>query len=114
MAGWEVYWDDQKFVEAFLVTHGVGKKDFDFFNKVQSGLELFVVENKLIRCYKYSEGEKKLDAELINLPISSWEEHKVFFLQKSNKGLHRIGGTLPECLVLPNHEKLKTPFQYLV
>ncbi|MDD5127631.1 MAG: hypothetical protein PHR43_06030 [Dehalococcoidales bacterium] len=113
LAGTEVYWDDKEFVEAFLLTHGVDKKGFDFFQKVQGGLELHLEGNKLIRCYKYFEGEKELDAELVDLPISSWEEHKVFFLEKSNKGLHKLGGTVPEGLTLPAHEKLKTPFQYL-
>ena len=113
LAGWEVNWDDSEFVEAFLVTQGVDKKGFDFFKKVQSGLELHLEGNKLIRCFEHWERGKKLDAELINLPISSWEEHEIFFLEKSNKGLHRIGGVLPEGLILPTHDKLKTPFQYI-
>lgn len=113
LGGWEVYWDDPDFVEAYLLTHGVDKKGFGFFKKFQSGLELFLEGRKLVKCFKHDENGKELEVEQIELPLSSWENHKVFFLEKSPRGPHRIGGTIPKDFKLPHHPQMKTPFQYL-
>jgi hypothetical protein len=105
--------NDSEYVKALLLTHGVDKKGFKFFEKVQSGFELHLVGNKLIQSYECSDGDKSLDAELVTLPIDSWEDHKVFFLDKSKNGIHRIGGEKPQNLIMPSHPQLKTPFQYI-
>lgn len=47
------------------------------------------------------------------LPVTDWEDHKLFFLEKSAWGNHVMGGKKPEDLVLPAHDQLNTPFQYL-
>jgi hypothetical protein len=113
MGGSGVIWSDNKLVEAFLLTQGVDENGFKFFKEVQTGLELFVEGNKLIRAYQHYPNNRELKEELLNLPISSWEDHKVFFLEKSNQGTHIIGGELPKELKLPTHLKLKTPFQFI-
>ena len=60
----------------------------------------------------HSEIKELVDRDFL-LPVTDWKEHKLFFLEKSAGGKHVLGGKRPKELVLPAHERMKTPFQYL-
>jgi len=61
----------------------------------------------------YDSEKKEFVARDFQLPVTDWKEHKLFFLEKSARGKHVLGGKKPENLVLPAHDRLNTPFQYL-
>jgi hypothetical protein len=112
MGGIEIIWSDRQDAEAFLLTQGVDKKGFDFFRKVSNGLELHIKGDKLVKSYEVFDLGKEPGESGVSLPNTSWEDHKIFFLEKSLKGSHRIGGNKPEALILPVHDKLSS-FRYL-
>lgn len=113
LGGWEIYFENMEPTIEFLKTHGVDKEGFMFFKEVQSALEFEIEGNKLIKGYKHHKDIKELKWQNVNLPISDWTDHKVFLLEKDPKGAHRIGGSIPQELILPEHPELTTMFQYI-
>lgn len=113
LAGSDAMFYDSEAFTAVLLTQGIDKKGFEVFEKVQAGLELHIKDNKIAKCFEKSDGYSTLDAENIDLPITSWDDHKLFFLTKNESGSHRVGGSIPDGLIMPTHESLKSPFQYI-
>lgn len=113
LGGWELDFENDEAASAFLLTHGVDKKGFQFFKDIQEAIELRIEGDKISKFYSHSGMWKELKGENIELPVDEWEEHQVFFLKKSNSGNHVLGGKKPDDLVLPSSENLKTPFQYI-
>lgn len=111
--GWEINVDDEEEFSLFLSTHGVDKKGFDFFKKAQSGLEFKINDEIATKIIKYDYDGKEVVAEGVELPMTDWVDHEVFFLTKDTTGRHRIGGRRPSEYNLPTFDGLKTTFQYL-
>ncbi|WP_168121799.1 hypothetical protein [Paenibacillus sp. HB172176] len=57
--------------------------------------------------------EKTLLEENIPLPLSDWKDHDVFSLEKSDDGIHNIGGRKPPELKLPVSPITIKPLQYV-
>lgn len=103
---------------SFLLSHGVDLKGFEVFKNVQTALKMEIEEKKAVKIYEYAldvnnEPLEELVAENFALPLTEWEDHNLFFLEKNTQGRHVIGGKKPEDLIIPNHEALKTNFQYI-
>jgi hypothetical protein len=117
LGGWEVDFNNVDDATRFVKTQGVNKKGFDFFRRVQAGLELNIAQMTIKKLYEHRDNgdgiEKTLLEENIPLPISDWIDHKLFFLQKEKGGNHRIGGKKPRELLLPVTPQTKTPMQYI-
>lgn len=113
LAGSEVIFSDSEHFTRILLTHGIDKKGFEVFKTLQSGLELHIKGNTIIRCYDKWEDKSTLEGKNIRLPITEWEDHKLFFLCKRADGVHKLGGTKPDGLKMPKHNRLNSPFQYI-
>jgi len=116
--GIEINFEDRELCKAFLATQGIDRKGFDFFRTIHSALEMHTFGDKMLACYEcsrdqYDRETRDLVAENLQLPLSDWEEHGLFFLEKDKRGPHRIGGAKPLRLELPKHERLRNPFQYI-
>jgi len=114
LAGYEVSFENVEEAKRFLQTHAVDRKGFEFLKAVNFALELKTTEEGKIACFGYEPGgyvEKKADD--IRLPDIEWQEHSLFFLKKSLRGRHVVGGEKPPGLELPDHPDLKTSFQYI-
>ncbi|WP_078554468.1 hypothetical protein [Bacillus alkalicellulosilyticus] len=113
IGGWEIYFDSKESAIDILLTHGVDVSGFNFFKNVQSALEFEMEGNKLIKGYQHNKDKKVLTYENIDLPISEWNEHTVFLMEKDPEGTHHIGGKIPDNLTIPKHPEQTTPFQYI-
>ena len=122
LGGWEINFTNKDELARFIVTHATDKEGFAFFNSVQSGLELVINHNKIVKVYEHAAGEKdlleintKVGKPLLpmDLPIVSWKQNKIFSIEKSKNGEHIIGGETPSNYKLPTHKKLLSPFKYI-
>ncbi|WP_409271715.1 hypothetical protein V1499_19195 [Neobacillus sp. SCS-31] len=112
LAGWEVDFDDEMELSKFLHVQGIDADSFLFFKDVQGAIELRIKDGIIMEAYSHDADECTFIAEDIKLPFSDWKEHKVFFLEKDRNGAHKLGA-IPDELILPAHENLKTPFHYI-
>ena len=118
LGGWEVKFRSPRALRSFVQTHAVDQAGFDFFRKVQSAIELRPRSDSGFDAYKHSEtnlnlNEGKQVAGKVKMPADKWTTNPVFYLQRSSRGTHVIGGDPPPKLQLPSHTKLKTSFQYI-
>jgi len=118
LAAWEYYSDDRRRLIRNLQTHGIDERGFEYFRRIQSALQFFTRGNFVEKCLEYyidMEGNptSELIKENFKLPITDWKEHRMFFLKKTEQGVHRVGGKKPASLMLPWHKVMKTPFQYI-
>lgn len=111
--GWDINFEDQEQLTRFLVTHAVDKRGFKFFNEVQGGISADISNGVIQKIYRHDSFDKELIGENIELSVSTWMEHEVFFLSKHDTGSHKIGGEKPISFEMPTCEKLKTKFQYI-
>ncbi|MDB5052819.1 MAG: hypothetical protein JWM44_869 [Bacilli bacterium] len=114
IAGWEIDADNPT---DFLVNHCTDKKGHEFFCQLQSGLIVENTSNDIYTIYKCEfDGEeiiKEVKYEQLEIPNLNLNENKIFLLKKDSKGIHNIGGKIPENLILPHYDNMKTPFQYI-
>jgi hypothetical protein len=119
LAGWGIdNFRDKQSLTAYLLTHGVDFDGFNIFRKLQAGLELQIKGNKIEKLFEHYTNQlgelwKELKGDNIELPITEWPDHKVFFLKKSREGNHVLGGEKPKELFIPDDELLETLFQYI-
>lgn len=113
LAGWEIDFDDKDAVTSFLQVQGVNKQSFNFFKDVQAALELKMDGYIATEIFKHELDESELIETNVELPLLEWNEHEVFFLEKNLNGHHKIGGSIPNELMMPTHNNLKTKFHYI-
>lgn len=107
LGGWEVDFNNREEFRNFIIQHRLDKNDFDFFTTIQSGLEI-KIENGLIKEVLQQPGNEKVSGPLdIDLPNSS--TRRVFWLKKSLRGKHQLGGKLPNNLRIISNDSFK-PF----
>ncbi len=98
----------------YLLTHGVDEEGFEFFKSAQRAMEVRYNEDGSCDIYIYSADQDPVcEYKGLRLPIEVWPNHKVFFLERTDHGRHRLGGNRPAEFNLPICDMMKTPFHYI-
>ncbi|MCZ2102140.1 MAG: hypothetical protein LC107_11445 [Chitinophagales bacterium] len=113
IAGGEIDFNNPDMLKKILLTQGIDKNGFDFFEAVQTATEIFIENNSIIKVDYHSESEKESENIQARLPITDWIDRALFFLTKDQDGNHKICGDCPPGFKLPYHDNLKTPFIFM-
>lgn len=105
-------YSSQEDIRKVLLTHGINKNGIDFFKKYQSVTKIIIQDNVIKKVSIESEGDERVTEADIPLPIQLWEDREPFFLEKSNHGLHSVGGIKPQDFILPIDDTHASPFIY--
>ena len=105
-------------LHAYVSIYAVDDRGFEFFRNVQSAVELRPRPDGCFDAFESSENYEGNDAveriaRKIRLPSGQWKENRVFYLRRSERGPHVLGGPAPANLQIPKHKRLKTSFQYI-
>ncbi|OXA81084.1 hypothetical protein SAMN05444397_109206 [Flavobacterium aquidurense] len=112
LAGWEVRLNGDQQCENFIATQITNKSTVE---TLYSGIELVFENDKLIKAYDYEDGDRKdreLRVEEIGLEYKKFEENRILQLVEDNRGLHQLGGEIPNEFQIPENNCV-VPFQYL-
>ncbi len=112
LLGWEVLLNGDEDCNDFIFTQITNKQTFEF---APIGLELIFKNRKLTMVNEYNDGirsERELKKEEVGFQYSEYKTNKILNLKETTKGLHQLGGEIPDDFYLPEN-KCVVPFQYL-
>lgn len=116
-AGWEVDLANKDELTRYILTHAVDEESYKLFTKMQSGLKFFIKDNKIVKILNEDDSSDLIRIENslfpVELPVTEWETHTLFSLEKDSQGSHYLGGNAPDDFVLPSYEKMTCPFIYI-
>lgn len=104
--------DGSRECETYMDAHATDKATV---KSLAHGAELVFEDDKLVKAYEYTDGEKEdysLDADEVGLAYREIKENRILIFKKNTKGVHQLGGEVPGDFQIPENNCV-VPFQYL-